>query len=297
MSPDTLRDCSAGDGLRRAVLVRNTMLANFRRVELQFAQQQQQQQQQRQRQLALQAAEHPDFTPVSYPWQQRPAAASQAHHVSSSAARAGEDIAFEGDLGSSSHSASASSPSSSTSSLPSTDVDEDEQAWFDDVLFELENTIDDVEDDLLGSVSSLHSTDDTARSTSSLELSTSLSDVPELIPDDEELGSGSSDEEDDDDDEAQHRSTASTPPSPTSGKLPPSSTRVLVHSPNANSASIGADIGSLSHGRFLSTYPCDDIEKARHGQQQLQQPPPHPIQDGMLHLLPPLFARPAGTTS
>ncbi|CAD6931112.1 unnamed protein product [Tilletia controversa] len=322
---NTLRDFSAGEGLRRTVLVRNAMLANLRRVELiELKQaQQQQQHQQQQQQLALQAAnqsishhtapaddddedEDDAFVPVSYPWQQRAAEAStpDAQQPTHS-----QGLAYEGDLspGSSSTSSSSSaSPSSSTSSLPASIIDEQEQAWFDEVLFELENGLDDDDDDaadddddeaddeaLLDSVSSIQPADGLVRSkdfatTSSLELSSSLEDVPDLITDDEE-DPGSSDDDDaddDDDEEAQH-----LPPS--SRKLPPSPARVVVHSSNSIPASIDSDIPSRSHNRFLTLSGSADKTKQQKQQQQKQLPGAEPgTQDAVLHLLPPTLALP-----
>ncbi|KAL9940178.1 hypothetical protein V8E36_000883 [Tilletia maclaganii] len=255
MSPDSLRDFSAGEGLRRAVLVRNAMIANIRR-EQQLLQQEQQQQHQQAAMLAAAnqriqhtshtrtASDDDSFVSLSYPWQlaaaARQAQQQQQPYSPAFSSYQSQYIVYDTSSSSSSSSSPSASPSSSTSSLEASILEEQEQAYFDDLLSELEGgdlihssavppaatqlDYGDDDDELLASLTSSHqdcdddgdaqhqqhSSSSSLRSTSnSLELSsTSFGDLPELIQDGED--SGSDDDEDEDDDLGQQDDDGAT---------------------------------------------------------------------------------------
>ncbi|KAK0541048.1 hypothetical protein OC835_000368 [Tilletia horrida] len=266
MSPDLL-DFSAGEGLRRAVLLKNALLADRIQQQLQLQLQLQQQQQQQQQQAALMAAQaaHNDdgFIPLAYPWQQQLQAPAPAPVALSSprsqlslpspyfVGHGGDDLTSSSSSSSSASASPSASPSSSVSSLEASIIEEREQAWFDDVLSELEagdfppappaaHCLDNADEDtdeadneqLLASLTASlqlsrdghshhpapgidisESVPSLRSSSTSFELGASLDDVPDLVHDD---GMDSSDDEhlgDDDDDDDEQDAAPATPPS------------------------------------------------------------------------------------
>ncbi|KAK0548082.1 hypothetical protein OC845_003777 [Tilletia horrida] len=284
MSPEVVRDYSAGEGLRRAVLLRNAVLR--------------QEQELRSQQQALPplSASAPVKTipqafdiisdedvqdePVSlsYPWQ---VSSARTTPISPNTFRS-QYIAYDDDSAS-------SSPSSSTSSLESSMIEEREQAWFDDVLSELESgdvplgashldkydaesNID--EDELLASL-----TEDLCLTESVSSNSSSLGDLPDLVHSDSE------NEDDEEDDELDLRDDGANLPSPTSPDFFPK-----LQASNQDSLNISRmkthPTPLLSSPTFLHAK-GQPSHPARVSQQQAD------AHDGILHLLPPVFAFPA----